>query len=58
VKIVPIAFDSLGVRSMATFGETADMKILIDPAAAPAPTRYGFPPHPVEWLALKTSFTA
>ena len=53
LKIVPVAFDSLGVRSMATFVETSDLKILIDPAAALGPVRYGLPPHPLEWLALK-----
>jgi predicted metallo-beta-lactamase superfamily hydrolase len=30
-RIVPLAFDSFGVRSMATFVETDDLKILIDP---------------------------
>ncbi|MHC1566547.1 MAG: MBL fold metallo-hydrolase [Candidatus Syntropharchaeia archaeon] len=48
MKIKPIAFDSLGVRSMATFVETSDAKILIDPGVALGPSRYGLPPHPVE----------
>ncbi len=47
MKILPLAFDSLGVRSMATFVET-DMKILIDPGAALGPSRYGLSPHPLE----------
>jgi len=55
LKIIPVAFDSLGVRSMATFVETRDLKILIDPAAALGPSRYGLPPHPLEWLALNES---
>ncbi len=40
-----IAFDSLGVRSMATVVETSDLKIFIDPSVALAPRRYGLPPH-------------
>jgi len=51
-KIVPLAFDSFGVRSMATFIETDDLKILIDPGAALAPLRYGLEPHFLEWQRL------
>jgi predicted metallo-beta-lactamase superfamily hydrolase len=48
MKIIPISFDSLGVRSMATFVETPDVSILIDPGVALAANRYGRPPHPIE----------
>ncbi|BBG24715.1 hypothetical protein [Sulfuracidifex tepidarius] len=48
MKIVPIAFESLGVRSQATFLETPDLKILVDPAVSLAPRRYGLPPHKLE----------
>lgn len=48
MKIVPIAFDSLGTRGMATLVETADVRILIDPSVALAPVRYSLPPHPLE----------
>ena len=48
-RIVPIAFDSFGVRSMATFVETDDLRILIDPGVALAPIRYGLEPHLLEW---------
>ena len=44
MKVIPIASDSLGVRSMATYVETRDCKILIDPSAALGPKRYGLPP--------------
>ncbi|HDN83646.1 MAG TPA: hypothetical protein ENG50_04710 [Candidatus Altiarchaeales archaeon] len=47
MKIIPVAFDSLGVRSMCTFLRT-DKKILIDPGAALGPSRYGLPPHKLE----------
>lgn len=52
MKIVPVASDSMGVRSMATYVETEDCKIFIDPSAALAPTRYNLPPHQKELKAL------
>jgi len=52
MNIVPIASDSLGVRSMATYVETKDCKILIDPSAALGPKRYRLPPHPKEQETL------
>lgn len=52
MKVIPIASDSLGVRSMATYVETKDCKILIDPSAALGPKRYGLPPHQKEFEAL------
>ena len=55
-KIVPLAFDSFGVRSMATFIETDDLKILIDPGAALGPIRYGLTPHFLEWQKLDESW--
>jgi len=48
MKIIPLSFDSLGTRSMATYVETADVSILIDPGVALAPNRYSYPPHPIE----------
>ncbi len=48
LKVKPLAFDSFGVRSMATFVETDDLKVLIDPGVSLAPSRYSLPPHPVE----------
>jgi len=51
MKIEPLAYDSMGVRSMATYVAT-DQKILIDPGAALGPNRYSLPPHPVEVAKL------
>ncbi|MEM3578651.1 MAG: MBL fold metallo-hydrolase [Candidatus Bathyarchaeia archaeon] len=51
-KILPLGFDSFGVRSMATFVETRNLKILIDPGVSLAPLRYGLEPHPFEWQRL------
>jgi len=48
LKVKPLAFDSFGVRSMATFVETDDLKVLIDPGVSLAPSRYSLPPHPIE----------
>ncbi len=48
MKIIPVAFDSLGTRSMATFIQTRDCQILIDPGVSLAPSRYGLPPHFLE----------
>ncbi len=52
MKIVPIAADSLGTRSMATFVETGEHRICIDPAVSLGPLRYGLPPHPVEYQRM------
>lgn len=53
MKIVPIASDSLGVRSLACYVETKDVKIFIDPSAALGPKRFGLPPSKKEFEALK-----
>jgi predicted metallo-beta-lactamase superfamily hydrolase len=52
LTVKPLAFDSFGVRSMATFVETEDVAVLIDPGVSLAPMRYGLPPHPVEWQRM------
>lgn len=52
IKVVPVAEESLGVRSMCTYVETADTKILLDAGASLAPNRLGYPPHPREYQAL------
>lgn len=53
MKIVPLAADSLGVRSMATYVEVARTRILIDPGATLAAARFGLPPAAEEWEALR-----
>jgi len=53
LKIEPLCSDSMGVRSMATLVETRDLKLIIDPAAAVAPRRYGLPPHRKELELLE-----
>lgn len=48
MKVVPLAFESLGNRGMCTWIETDDANILIDPGVNLAPLRFGLPPHPIE----------
>jgi predicted metallo-beta-lactamase superfamily hydrolase len=48
MKILPVAFESMGVRSMATYVETSDLRIFIDPGVSVSPDRYSMPPHTVE----------
>jgi predicted metallo-beta-lactamase superfamily hydrolase len=53
MKVIPLAADSLGVRSMATYVEVADTGILIDPGATLASSRFALPPAAEEWEALR-----
>jgi len=52
IRVTPLAAESLGARSMCTFVETLDVKILLDAAASLGPSRWGLPPHPREYRAL------
>ncbi len=52
IKVIPLAEESYGVRSMCTYVETSDTKILLDAGASLAPKRLGYPPHPREYQAL------
>ena len=47
MEIIPVAFDSFGVRSMCTLVKSK-VNILIDPSVALGPRRYGLPPHEIE----------
>ncbi|MGQ9460872.1 MAG: MBL fold metallo-hydrolase [Candidatus Bathyarchaeaceae archaeon] len=52
ITVVPLAAESLGVRSMCTYVETSDVKVLLDAGASLAPNRFGYPPHPREYKAI------
>lgn len=52
IRVVPLAEESFGVRSMCTYVETPDLKILLDAGVSLAPNRFGFPPHPKEYEAI------
>jgi len=53
IRVTPLAFESLGVRSMCTYVETSDVKILLDAGVSLGPRRYGLPPHPKEYEVLR-----
>jgi hypothetical protein len=52
IRVVPLAAESFGVRSMCIYVETADVKVLLDAGVSLGPSRFGFPPHPKEYEAL------
>jgi predicted metallo-beta-lactamase superfamily hydrolase len=53
VNVIPLAADSLGARSVATYVECGATRVLIDPGATLAPSRFNLPPADEEWDALK-----
>jgi len=55
IRVVPLAAESVGVRSMCTYVETPDVKILLDAGVSLCPNRFGLPPHPTEFRAIDES---
>ena len=53
MKVIPLAAESLGTRSMATYVEAGQTGILIDPGATLSPARFNLPPSAEEWEALR-----
>jgi predicted metallo-beta-lactamase superfamily hydrolase len=51
--VTPLAAESLGVRSMATYVECGTTRVLIDPGAMLAPNRFNLAPGEEEWQALR-----
>jgi len=52
IKVTPLAAESFGVRSMCTFVETPDVKVLLDAGVSLCPKRFGLPPHPIEFKTI------
>jgi predicted metallo-beta-lactamase superfamily hydrolase len=52
VHVVPLATESLGVRSMCTYVETPDIRVLLDAGVSLCPYRFGLFPHPLEFRAI------
>jgi predicted metallo-beta-lactamase superfamily hydrolase len=52
IKVTPIAAESFGVRSMCTFVETPDVRMLLDAGISLCPNRFGLPPHPIEFQTI------
>ena len=50
IEVHPLAYESLGVRSMSTFIQTPDVSLLIDPGVTLGPRR-PIIPHPKEYVA-------
>jgi predicted metallo-beta-lactamase superfamily hydrolase len=55
ISVIPLAAESMGVRSMCTYVETSDVKLLLDAGVSLAPNRFGLPPHPEEYKAIQAS---
>jgi hypothetical protein len=54
IRVLPLAFESFGVRSMCTFIQTDDLKLVVDPGSALGP-RFNLSPHEEEYVALASS---
>jgi predicted metallo-beta-lactamase superfamily hydrolase len=52
IKVIPLAAESFGVRSMCTFVETPDVKVLLDAGISLCPNRFNLPPHPLEFQTI------
>ena len=52
IHVVPLAAESLGVRSMCTYVETPDVRVLLDSGVSLCPNRFGLSPHPEEIRAI------
>ncbi len=52
IRVTPLAAESFGVRSMCTYVETPDMKLLLDAGTSLPPNRFGLPPHPLEFQTI------
>lgn len=50
IAVTPLAFESLGVRSMCTLAKTRDVTVLLDAGVALGP-RFRLMPHPQEYMA-------
>ncbi len=53
IRVVPLAAESLGTRSMCTYLETPNLRILLDAGVSLCPSRFKLPPHPREFEAIK-----
>lgn len=51
IRVLPLAFESLGVRGMSMFVKTDDVKLVIDPGSALG-QRFNLYPHECEYVAL------
>lgn len=52
IQVLPLAAESLGVRSLCTYVETETLRVLLDAGVSLAPYRFRLPPHPQEFQAI------
>lgn len=52
IRVVPLAAESFGTRSMCTYIETTDICVLLDAGVSLCPFRFRLPPHPSEFRAI------
>jgi predicted metallo-beta-lactamase superfamily hydrolase len=52
IKVIPLAAESFGVRSMCTLVETPDCTVLLDAGISLAPFRSNLVPHPIEFQTI------
>ncbi len=52
IKVTPLAYESMGVRSMCTLLETRDVRVLADAGVSLGP-RFRLMPHPLEYKAMR-----
>jgi uncharacterized protein len=52
IKILPLASESFGVRSMCTMVETPDLTMVLDAGISLTPYRFNLPPHPIEFQTI------
>ena len=50
--MAPLAAESFGARSMCTYVETPDVRLLLDAGVSLCPSRFGLPPHPIEFQTI------
>ncbi|MGB9676656.1 MAG: MBL fold metallo-hydrolase [Candidatus Bathyarchaeales archaeon] len=55
IRVTPLAAESFGVRSMCTYVETPDVRVLLDAGVSLCPLRFGLPPHPLEFRAIASA---
>ncbi len=53
IKVMPLASESFGVRSMCTLVETPDTVVLLDAGVSLCPYRFNLPPHPLEFKTIQ-----
>jgi len=54
ISVMPLAFESLGVRGMSLYVRTEDLGVVVDPGSCLGP-RFGLTPHRREYRALSSS---